>query len=319
MSIYSCTELFEGRKGSFNIDHGQREYTRVFMVVTDVTGVEATTITNAVDPVTGVFVPALASAYPHDAGALLKKKELANASELYTEWIVTCNYDSKFPSPEFQNQDPLSRPPKWNFGVAKYQKALVVDQLGHPFVNSACMPFDPPYEHEESRPTIEITVAKASFSYPYITTIANALNNSTWNGFSPWVVRCDSVVATQQWENAITFWELKYNLTINWDGWQPVKILDQGMYERVCTTASSTSSTGSIASLSPGWGEVPVPSSPGEGLPVCGCNGQLRLIKDNLGFPVTQNVLLNGAGQRGTLPYYIWFYPFRAVDLSGIP
>jgi hypothetical protein len=321
-AVVSFDELHEGRKGEWELEKGHRTYTRVYRVFTDGNLDDSTVVFNS------VLMPALGAAYPWDAGALCLKKSATPVNDLFTEWLLHCEYDSKLPFPEQTNKDPTARNPKWVFGTSKYQKALQYDTYGLPMVNSACQPFDPPFEVEASRPTIEITVWKATFSYPFVTSVVSCINNNTWNGFSKWQVKCESCNVTQIWENNQQCWELKYNLTINTEGWQPIKILDQGLYERVCVDSSGNPITTSAAGDS--FPDDPDPeggtSSPGMGDPSvkptamqCGCAGALKIIKDKLGMPVNAPVLLNGQGQQTQTPYYIWRYPYTDIDFSGIP
>lgn len=321
MSITSYSELFTDLKGDIQLEKGQRTGSRSFQLFSSIINENPETVYSYGS------LPALGSGFPGDSGCLLKKKSaVMDASGDRTRWIVHCDYDSILPNPEQTNKDPTARNPKWTFGVAKYMKPLQYDRLGVPFMNSACMPFDPPYEIEESRPTIEIEIAKATLDYNFVTSICGCLNNDTWNGFTRWQVKCESATATQNWENNIFYWQYKYNLTISApEAWQPIKILDQGMYIRNCSGSGSgsfpsseatadPSSAGNYDSTSPGRGDPNAPPV----YPQCGCTGTLQIIRDK-GQPINAPVLLNGQGQQTTTPTYLWFYPYKEIDFSGIP
>jgi hypothetical protein len=287
LSATAVTELYDSRNGSQELDHGRRVYVRTFRVYTNA----LTDGPEVAIGATGLGIPTLTTAYPTDAGCLLKKVEANPDQNFPLTWIVKCNYDSVLPDPTTQNQNPLSRPAKYVFGLQKYQEAQEEDQDGVPYQNSACQPFDPPYMVEKSRPTIEITKNFATFSFPSVVSLYDSVNDDTWNGFDPEIVKCDTVSVTQNWENGATYWECKYNLTINFDGWNSLNILDSGMYVRNCGESSS--------------------------LTDCSC--PLTILRDTFGSPVNNAQLLDGFGNLSTDgPHYLEFAPYRRVAFTGL-
>jgi hypothetical protein len=167
MSVVNFLEKYEARQGCYELDHGRREYTREFQVQVNALADNANTIITyalANGLVMGV------TSYSGDVGALIDKidakQDSSDTSRL--QWICTVHYSSRLCPPEVQQQDPISRPPKWVFGVSKYEQSLTQDLNGNPIVNSACMPFSTPLTVQVSQPTIEITINRATYDYTLV-------------------------------------------------------------------------------------------------------------------------------------------------------
>lgn len=293
MAVVSVTEIWEGRSGNKSLEKFRREYQRVFRVYTDSNHDAAATI------ITHPSLPALGSGYitPNeaDAGALCKKVEASQNAEDPLQWTVTATYDTDVPDPEEQEENPLNRPAQWKFSFSKYTKAVEKDLDDKAIVNSAGMPFLPPVEIDQSRPVINVTINKATFSYIYVLNLQDAVNMDAWNGFAPNTLKIAGIEVSSQYENNIAFWQLTYNIEVNWEGWNPMKVLDQGYYEKELVSGEEGSQSAVY---------------------------RRELIRDDFGQPMSGPTLLNGSGEQlpeGSDPVYLNFRVYRTVSFAGIP
>lgn len=308
MAIVSCNEISD-RSYTGELEKAQRKYTRTFRVVTDSVDDSVLTVTGA------ACIPVLGTAYitaqEADAGALMKRIDAKPESGDPLVWLVSCDYDTEVPDPDDQEESPTARPAKYKFGFEKVAVAIQQDLDGRSVTNSAGQPFLPPQEIEVTRPTISIELNKATFSYAFISNIMDCVNSVTWNGFPVGTVKVDSVEANSEHENNETFWKLNWQLSVNWEGWIPTKILDAGFYE----IAPGTSSSSYFSSYIPG-------SIDSSGWATTGTQPRIRQIRDAFGSPLNSPQLLCGGRalppEFSQFPCYRYFRFYRWNDFTGV-
>jgi hypothetical protein len=315
MAVVSVHEIWEGREGSQVLDGRRREYTRVF---------EVTTSTPADGPVvalgfgaTALGLPLFGSPHPEDFGAVVQEITPTQNSESPTRWTVAVKYSSELPAPEAAQpgasetdpgtendpaelpENPLARPPVWKFGFEKFQEVARFGRLvtagvaaanPTPITNSASVPFDPPQMVEVSRPTVSVTINRATWNFPAAVALQDAVNAIAWRGAAPRTVKCVSVDAQSQYENGTAYWQVTYNLALKWDTWD-LQILDAGLMERVYAEEVGGGAT------------------------------KLRRIRDAAGQDIPDPVPLDGNGLRlkvGDPPVYRVYRYFREVNFSAL-
>lgn len=289
MAIVSVGEKKGVRSGSKN-ELWQRTFTRVFQVITDTPTDGPLAVMEAVDPLTGVAVPAVGASYStgyeYDDGSFVQSLKAQEVSEDGKQWDVSVEYGpynaGLFPV------DVISWPFELTVDGQKYERAITKDVSGNAIVNSAKSPFQEPVTVDDSRTLIKVVRNEPILTYDF--TLAelynDKVNNATWNGYAAKTVKCSGIVPgkaqydsnTQTWYFAVT-----YTFEVNRDTWTR-NLLDQGF----CVLDSS---------------------SPPKQKAVKGVDGQ----------PVSDPVLLDGSGNQlattGT-PVFLSYEVYPAVDFG---
>lgn len=170
--------------------------------------------------------------------------------------------------------------------VASVNRTRVVEwdkDALNPIRNSAGVPFDPPLTIEEPAVTFVITRNQAVFNLQDIPDYKGAINSATFLGLAAKTVRLMDLTADRQHENGIFYWSVTYSFEINADGWNPVKVLDQGYEENFV--------------------------------------GDLVKITDKYGNPISRPALLDGSGlvlsdPQTDPPVLLSFNIYREVDFN---
>lgn len=282
MAIIKCGEV--NRTTSQNWKY-QRQYTRKYKVQSSIKTEDPLSVVSAVDPVTGVAIPAVLAAFPTDPFALVQERKATQTTDLFF-WDVDVSYSSVFDqNPASQNENPLLRPALWSFSGEKAEKAVREDLDGEPINNSAGVPIDPPVLLEHSIPIISISVNKATFNKDAPALYQDCVNSDTWFGYAPHTVKIRTLEANEVWENNLLYFQVKWVLAVKWDLWYPTRILDQGYHELL-------------------------PS------------GEHRLIREKFtGAPLPSPSLLDGNGMKlpsGNPAEYIEYFLNREVAFTGV-
>ena len=233
MAVVSVNEDFKGRRGSYS-EGGAREYTRVFLVVTDDASDGPVTILNA----NGIPRPyeSYASGNDVDLGVFCKSidPEQDSASRLF--WRVTCRYDAKIDqrgNNARENPDPRQRPAEISWTSTTYTEVVTEDQDGAAIKNSANDTFIDPLTREASRPTVTVTVNRDTFNPQTKYDYEGAINNDYFLGAEPKSFICRRIDANLEYvtlENIglVPYWRITYVFEHNRDLWNPVRVLDAG-------------------------------------------------------------------------------------------
>ncbi len=204
-----------------------------------------------------VGVPRLYDVHPNDPGMNVESVQCSQDSFSGVYWEVVVNYSSKTPDEQQQAENPLERRSKVEWGKVDYQEAYQQDQDGQAMVNSAQEPFDPPRQRDAKRITLKITRNEPSFNPALALAYQDHVNADVFFGADPGLCKCQGITGSEDYQNNITFWSVVYEFEFRKEGFDEY-ILDQG-----------------FSTLA---------------------NGVRTLIRDQHGTPVTQPVLLNGAG-----------------------
>lgn len=227
MSVIYVKEHFEGRSGEID-QKFVRTYQRAFNVRTDSYADSGPTIYNA--SYGGVTIPALFSSHPSDPWAYCIKKA-ARQGEDENWWTVTVDYSSKLDIDPLEAQEnPLDRPPQIRVSTNKFTKILTEDDNDNAITNSAGDPFEGGIEVTDSRPVISLTWNKAAAGFDPITFAAfnNKVNSDTYRGFNPNELLVQDVQSEFQFENNVPFFRCSMQIEVNFDRWNPMKVLDAG-------------------------------------------------------------------------------------------
>jgi hypothetical protein len=286
----SVKEIWNGRSGELN-DEFIRNYTRCFQVRTDspLSGPEVAV--SLVSALTG----ALYSSYPTDAFALLKSFKPQQDSESPLWWTVQVEYSSQTKVQSQQDPVPWNRPPVITGSFQKVEKVAERDKDGNLICNSAIMSFDPPILIEVAQGTVtvqqnvQLTDAGLNFTTQYACYGCVNSNDLFLNFFPPDSCRYDGWEFQQEEFSGSPYWSLKWSFSVNLNtdtftgDWNNLQVLDAGLVELV--------------------------------------DGEWKNIKDANGNPVSQPVLLDGAGQKlppAGVPVYLTVSPYTRKDFSTI-
>lgn len=306
-------EIHASRGGNpFNPD-GSRTYSRIWRVLLTVNPnnrfKSAIEICNApgIPPPYSIFFNPETGEADFNAFSIryVPEKEHGQSDEWRT-WLVRVEYSTQITEGGlpllvgfgdeggFQNQPWLERPVvRWDKDTI--HRAYGADLDGKPFVNSAGQPFHPAPTFEVGRAVLVLTRNEEFVSRSAISGFAYATNSAAFLMAPIDTVRCDPIIAEQQFRGATPYWRVTYRLVFNGpknpgnnalvdlESWQP-NFLDAGTMRKQTTLG------------------IPFGGQP---IPIYSPTG-----------PVTTPQLLDGAGQPldvsgGPGTYTPVFLPFR--------
>jgi hypothetical protein len=256
MAIVHVQETWDSRGSSTNLE--EKEITRTFRVRTDSIPQTPREIESAVDPNTGLRVPAVGDFHPDygppfEADAIAERVEVRQAADNKDDpfsWEVTVRYTTD-PS----DDNPLLRPVEVRVSTVLFQRPAergdligdgIVEQK--PIVNSAGDPYDPPPMIDDVRVEISLTRNEADYPGQGVLLFTNTVNEDPFWEFAPGQVKCMGVEATYQREKLHRFWRVLYSFQARvvdpLTGLQPagawyLRLLDAGYRELVGTGAAA--------------------------------------------------------------------------------
>lgn len=295
----SVEESYEDRDCSAELQ-GERTYRRKLWASTSsaLIGQLEVRFANSVPRLGDAYVSASGA---FDSAAYCKRVSVRQRNESPYEWAIEAEYStipttntpggsSQSPgsgpgaAPGESEMHPLSRPAEVRWGrreVVRVAEAALLPAGNLEAVrNSAGQPFDPPPEKEEVRRTLTVVRNQASYDPVGTLLYENAINLKAWLGFEKETVLCKGITADRQHEKGVFFQRVTYEFEINRRTWTK-KILDAGYYELVA--------------------------------------GELKLIRDKFGNPLSSPALLDGTGLKlpdGDDPVYLEFDLYDLADFS---
>lgn len=172
-----------------------------------------------------------------DAGAICRSLSVRNTSQGPEPlWEVTATFGPWDPIESVQN--PLNELVLPTIETITIPKPVYFDSAGKPLLNTAG-------EVTEAEGATSHTVMRFSQNYatlPAIFPYVNYINNATWQGFAPFVVKFNAARAEELTSQflASTYWRVDYEFEANGDlnnsgaitGWLSV-VLNAGYYQKV--------------------------------------------------------------------------------------
>lgn len=316
MAVVSCKEVGKGRGGSGDYAY-TRTYTRTFQVIVNEASDESVVVRGHV----ATYFASLYSPYPTDDGAVVIGYQERQEDDDWQSWIVTVEYSSKLDikstfgasggtggagvggspgEPGGQDADPLRRRAEFDFSTETYQEAVEYDFTVPPFpiANSARERFTPPLTIERRRLVMTIKINKKDYNPRTWADLLDipTVNDDLFLGFfsAGKVHYCDhSCVSTT--ENKFTYHQLTHKFRINFQGWNPVYLIDKGFRQYLRVT------------------------DPDTGLPILAFDRQLVPITDDSGAQVNIAANLDGNGQvlgNGLAPIKLPFQMYYPTSYS---
>ena len=208
--------------------------------------------------------------------ACVQKKSARKSQDSPFLWIVTVNWSTEVADEVRQNLNPLLRPPIVSWDPHQGTYPLEYDSSGRPIVNSARLPFDPPFLREEA--TMMLTIEKNFETYDMNAALlyTDAVNSDTWYGKPPGFWKCRGIRGRDAFERDTYFWTRTYQFEYRRRGW--VGPPDPKTRQVLPGSALKT------RLLDRGKAEM--------------INGRPKVIRDALGGAIPEPVCLDGSGLR---------------------
>lgn len=310
MGWISTTELNTSEDGETEVEPGKAKvaYRRRFHVLMDSLDDGPNTVANAPD------LPRIFDIYRKgndlDTSALATRMTRRRTPEQPKLWLVEVSYKS-FPGSDTEGEDqpdltdlvPQVRTWKIPYeqlasqarrGLPGESFATVMAKSKEGITNSAGDPYAAGIVEQKHYIAIEVRQYEWTHSLIEVRDYQDKLNDDTFWGQDAGTVKCVHIGGELTSVEDALIWRRTYEIHIKTDGFgQPT--LDQGL-RRACTAT----------------GSIPSPGDPATGT----CK-----IKDKLGQPVSESVLLDGDGNElafGGTPYVITWHTPDTADFSQL-
>ena len=205
-------------------------------------------------------IPRPGQRHPADPTAVCRNVDAKAISPIF--FRVTANYYSPSGGTNDQGEsvNPLDMPPEISYGYESIMQMVDVDLDKKAIVNAAGEPFDPLLEIAVQRPVLRVTRNEATFPGALARAYGGnrgAVNSDSFYGWPPKTALCRPITGADQRAGDVVYTRVTYEIAFDSTGWQP-RPLNMGYREKV--------------------------------------DGELVVIKDKDGSPVSQPVALNADG-----------------------
>lgn len=238
------------------------------------------------------------------AACISRKATTRTPDESLKLWSVTIVHSnnpasSSTKDPEDPPENPWDEPPTVDCYVVKQKKAILKDLTGRIIASSAGEPYDPVQERDDTK--YMLRSVRNQQTVPDLVTFAtyrDAINTDVFAGCPAFTVKVETPgIFTRRWHKGVKYYTVTWEFSIDEQTFK-LKLLDYGMYKV--------------------FGGTPLPG----GLGVTG--GELKVMKDLAGQPLSAPRLLDGAG--GVLPIGddpvelrpFEIYPLKAFGALGL-
>lgn len=249
MPVVKIREVIAKQGGSLELGP-RREYTRVFVVTTDEIKDGPKVVRDALEASAhniklGKVYTAGNDSDPTCHVVSIRPERHGGDEALIWDVIVRYTNDPT------GVDNPLEEPAEFSISPAQFQQAIDQDLDGKPVVNSARQPFDPPVERDDFRVVMVISknYAATPFGiYPVFNPATaieyqDAVNTNTVYGFPPYTFKLSISLRTVTIESGFQYFQVSFELQGKRDLWYPLRVLNQGYYELVNPSGTSTTFT----------------------------------------------------------------------------
>lgn len=230
MAVLTIEETTTGNSTEWT-DTG-RVYRRSWVCTTELATDTAELIVAAVAS-EGAYVGAL---HPDDIGARCRAVRPTRNAQSGTAWNAVAEYSTgtQIESSE-QAANPIEYPASISLEFARHSKPIQKDLDGKPIANSVGVAFDPPIEMLVIRPRLVVVQNEVFTTVEQMAqkvfALTNSINTVEFLQADPRTLLA-YVTATLEYENAMRYWAVRYELEHNPDGWNKEgSILDAGFSE----------------------------------------------------------------------------------------
>lgn len=225
------------------------KHRRSYLVISSIWNDSLTDILTAVDPTTGVAIPAMFSSFgPDDPGAIVTSRSPRQDVDAPNKWIVDVTWSrltfyaggggkaqttkgNQSHDPAQRKENPLDRPPVVRVGCERYQWSPRHAFDGTAIKNKAGQRMT--IEADDFRPTITVSRNEAQFNLNTLEYV-NTINSAPFLGYAQARVKLNEITAESGFENNQLFDNVTYVFQVanNGYGWQP-RVLNAGYYQLV--------------------------------------------------------------------------------------
>lgn len=218
MTVTKVTPMYGSLAGTGYMA-GVREYTKVFVVVTDTYTDGIKTVGNALG------IPHRGDTYfwqgEADAGALcLSVNPIRNVdNELW--WTVTCEFSSDTrggpegglsQDPRYDTENPFANPPTVTWDHWEEQETIEEDRHGNSILTAAGKPLNPPLTRRVKHS--RVVVVRNEPVYPTVLdqNMRSLLNRDVFFGWQPRQAQMEDISGTNQFSQGVLYWKIRYEI-----------------------------------------------------------------------------------------------------------
>jgi hypothetical protein len=235
MAITSVALIDQSAKEALTGGRRVRTYTSTYKLKSNTRFEDPNTVRTAAG------IPALASSWPSDLGAVCVNRDVKRAEEA-DAWLVTCEFtsnpDIRVPPDEAAEENPLLRPAVIDRGPQQRQRIVTRDINGDWILNTAFEFLNPPVEREEHSPSFSVTKNMANWPTAVELAYADSINNAVVSipskgiAYGVGVGKFNGFSGRENYENGYHFWTVTMDIETDWQGWNK-PIVNAGYNELV--------------------------------------------------------------------------------------
>lgn len=216
MSIVKCYKIKEPRsaseqkqidaQGAANVTSEIDEH---YYVQTSADTISQVAVRTAVDPGTGVAIPASGTPHPENPFLFAMGFRLREIGSSGIRWIVTVSYQSINAS-----ASPVDEPATYTWEEQTWTAPIDTDKDGKVLANAAGSSYDPPITREFSDWLFTYSLNVGSFNTAYWSPFRNAINNDTFRGFPPYTCKVVKISAQSRIRGVISYFRLTITISM---------------------------------------------------------------------------------------------------------
>lgn len=227
MGVTSIEKSYGGDTGSWELERWKVSVQEMYEIeTTDLINDHFFSVLTAVTAAVGN----IGSAHPSYAGAYVEKVDLKRSTEQPLWWTAIYTYSNAMDfNPAEYVENPLNRPVKTKISFAETEYHMTLDLDSNEVKNSAGQPMI--LTVPDFNQVITLQQNRATLEHENIVALNGTVNDDCWGYWPKWSLFCVVDVDGPFFENNVIYWSYTWTLTYNWRGWNPVKLLDQGLMQ----------------------------------------------------------------------------------------
>jgi hypothetical protein len=228
MTVLTVKPKYAGLSGSGHLE-GVREYSKVFVAVTDSVSDGIRTVGN------DSRLPQKGDSYfwqgESDPGALCWNVDPQQDPNNQLVWIVTCHFSSDMKQGvggdiTHDVENPLAKPPEVTWASWVENEIITHGRIPGsgspdlvPILNPAGRPYNPPLTRRRRHRMVTIVRNEATFPVAIVQAYEGCVNSDAFYGWLPNTAMLEDVSATQHYAQAMRYWTVRYEIRFRKPSW----------------------------------------------------------------------------------------------------